>query len=222
MSIQQECETLQAFLNATLELIAEIDATASHLPECGISESPAKISLLLELCNDGQQNLQKSLEQIELLASILGVSSTSMSEAKSTSKSSKEISEEQFLDFCMDHFKKFRNLTVEILSYTAKSAKTAWAVTMMATSIVGGLMAQSIRVYDEIVSPAVDIGSNLVAPGSPLARVKKILDDGTEWHLGANFEEYEQLDVDRKRRREEEDRKRRREEEEEKKRIQRK
>ena len=90
MSIQQECETLQAFLNTTLELIVEIDATASHLPECSTSESPAKLSLLLELCNEGQQNLRKSLQQIELLESMFGVSITSSSEAKSSSEQNKQ------------------------------------------------------------------------------------------------------------------------------------
>ena len=113
MSVQQECETLQALLCTTSDLITEVDAAASRLSESSISEATKKLRLILELCSEGQQNLQKSLEQIELLALMLGVSSGSSSATKTSDKAFQD-SFEELVDLCTGYFKQVRSTNGKI------------------------------------------------------------------------------------------------------------
>ena len=217
MSIQQECETLQALLCTTLDLITEVDVAASPLSESSISEATAKLRIVLELCDEGQQNLQRSLEQIELLASMLGVSSGSSSATKTSGKDFQD-SFGGLVDLCTSCFKQVPSLTIEMLNNAAKTTKNAQSIIMIATAIVGGLMAKSTEVYADIILPAADL-FEMIPKDSGLSSTNNMQDEckvqnlssnaeGKEQYLGINIKEYEQLEVEKDKKRKEEKSKR--------------
>ncbi|MGB5960498.1 MAG: GNAT family N-acetyltransferase [Coleofasciculaceae cyanobacterium] len=72
MSIQKECEVLQSGLSKAMNLLTEARTNTNRLSSCSVSEMEEEISDILDICHEGMSSLQASMEQIQLIQSMMG------------------------------------------------------------------------------------------------------------------------------------------------------
>jgi hypothetical protein len=65
MGLISQIEEFQATMDKVVELVEETKALSGQIPDLSISESPAKIKVIFELCADGIKILNEAIAQAE-------------------------------------------------------------------------------------------------------------------------------------------------------------
>ena len=72
MELLEQCEQLQIILKRIVEIVDELSGQVSKLPNCSISESPALVRAITNLCGEGSNLYQKSQSYTELIQASFG------------------------------------------------------------------------------------------------------------------------------------------------------
>jgi hypothetical protein len=65
MALLDQIEEFQATMNKVMELVEETKALAGKIPDTSISESPALMRTIFDMCADGIKNLDDAIGQAE-------------------------------------------------------------------------------------------------------------------------------------------------------------
>ncbi|MDB9494915.1 hypothetical protein PN441_13780 [Spirulina major CS-329] len=72
MSLSDQVAEFQATMDRITDMVEESRALAGQIPELSISESPAKVRIIFEMCEDSVSELKKAINQAEGIQQTLG------------------------------------------------------------------------------------------------------------------------------------------------------
>lgn len=72
MALIDQVEEFQVTMNKVLELVEETKGLAAQIPNMSISEAPAKMRTIFDLCADAVTGLQNAASQAEDIQRMLG------------------------------------------------------------------------------------------------------------------------------------------------------
>lgn len=72
MALSDQVAEFQATMDRVMEMVEEARALAGQIPELSISESPGKVKIIFETCEDSVSELKKAIDQAEDIQQTLG------------------------------------------------------------------------------------------------------------------------------------------------------
>lgn len=198
--LQEITEEMQEKQTEISEEIGKRDDALSELQtaeqECDVDLSESK-----DAVNSEKDTLEDANSRIEkLIGTINGV----LVDNKPEKKTDTQIA---WLENTLESTTQFVEQTNKLASNVLHNAIAAGKNLQVGLTMASALCSSGIVTYDEVISPVIDISNNVVAPltskNSVFSTFKEELDNSKKFHLGERTEEYEMLEVIKKKEEEE-------------------